>query len=460
MTWYHFAGVAGSGMSGLAQMHAWKGGRAGGSDRAFDKGESGEIRAALEAAGVRIHPQDGTGIAPGCDALVVSTAVEESVPDVRAARAAGVPILHRSELLESFTAGMRTLAVTGTSGKSTVTAMIFEILRHTGADPSLITGGDLVSLSDEGYLGNAWLGRGPWLVMEADESDGTLVRYRPWGGVLLNLQRDHKEIAELEEIFARFRANVREAFILGDDPNLSRFSRGAIRFGFSPESDVRIEDPQTGPRNSRFSIRGVRFELPCPGLHNILNAAAAVAAAMSCGAPLSAMPQALASFRGVARRFQRIGTAGGVEVVDDFAHNPDKIRASLAAARPAAGRILAVYQPHGFGPTRFLRDDLIDALASGLAPSDRLYMPEIFYAGGTAVKDISSRDIVDAVARRGIPAHFAERREELVDVVAHEAEDGDMVLVMGARDPSLTGFCREILRRLEERKAAANRNCS
>lgn len=454
MTWYHFAGVAGSGMSALAQMHAWKGGQAGGSDRAFDQGGSGGIRAALEAAGVRIHPQDGTGISPGCDALVVSTAVEESVPDVRAARGAGVPILHRSELLESFAAGMRTLAVTGTSGKSTVTAMIFEILRHTGADPSLMTGGDLISLRDAGFLGNAWLGRGPWLVMEADESDGTLVRYRPWGGVLLNLQRDHKEVAELEEIFARFRANVRGIFISGDDPNLDAFSHGAIRYGFSADSDVRIDDLEIGPRGSRFTIRGIRFELPCPGLHNVRNAAAAIAAAMSCGAPMTAMPQALASFRGVARRFQRIGSVGGVEVVDDFAHNPDKITASLAAARPAARRILAVYQPHGFGPTRFLRDDLIDALCGGLTPSDRLYMPEIFYAGGTAVKDISSRDIVDAVARRGIPAHFAERREDLIDVVAHDAEDGDMVLVMGARDPSLTGFCGEILRCLEERKAA------
>ena len=228
-----FAGVGGSGMSALAQYHAWRGGYAAGSDRAFDAGERGEIRAALEAAGVEIAPQDGVGVA-GSDALVVSTAVEETVPDVRAARAAGVPILHRSELLARFVARERTIAVTGTSGKSTVTAMIFAILRAAGLRPGVITGGPLVELRDVGRLGNAWAepDGGP-LVIEADESDGSLVRYHPRCGVILNLQRDHKEPAEVAEMFRVFREQIDGPLVGGEDANLD-FSRPTCASASAP----------------------------------------------------------------------------------------------------------------------------------------------------------------------------------------------------------------------------------
>lgn len=471
--WLHFAGVGGSGMSALAQYHALGGGRASGSDRAFDRGERAAIRRQLEAAGVTIAPQDGSGLregggaearetaaggaerasspgaaagAPGvCDAVVVSTAVEESVPDVAAARLLGVPVLHRAELLARFAAARRTIAVTGTSGKSTVVAMIFEILRGTGRDPSVITGGELVLLREEGRLGNAWAGGGDLLVIEADESDGSLVRYEPWAGVLLNLQRDHKEPAELAAMFAVFRARTRGPFLAGEDANLDPFAAGAARFGLGDGCDVRAEAVELGRDGSRFAVGGTAFTLPAPGLHNVRNAVAAIAACRAAGVPPAEMAAPLARFRGVARRFQVVGTARGVEVVDDFAHNPDKIAAALAIARARGTRVLAVFQPHGYGPTRFLRDALIEAFAAGLRPTDRLWLPEIYYAGGTVTRDVSSRDIVDAVAARGVPAFFAARRADLVAPIAAEARAGDVVLVMGARDPSLTEFCERIL---------------
>jgi UDP-N-acetylmuramate--alanine ligase len=445
-------------MSALAQFHVQVGGRASGSDRAFDQGERQRVRAALAKLGVSIAPQDGSGLASACDAVIVSTAVEDSVPDIRAARRLGIPVLHRSELLARYVASYRTLAVTGTSGKSTVTALIFTLLRDTGRDPSLLTGGALVDLMADGYLGNAWAGGSDLLVIEADESDGSLVRYTPWAGVLLNLRRDHKEPAELREIFAAFRQAVTGPFVIGEDENLSSLATEAVVFGTGPDCHVRAEDIELGPDDSSFSVAGVRFDLPLPGHHNVINATAAIAVCTALGVAREELVAPLAGFRGVARRFQTVDTVAGIEVIDDFAHNPDKIGAALSAARirldrAGDGRLLAVFQPHGFGPTRFLRDDLVATFTTHLLPTDHLWLPEIYYAGGTVHRDISSRDLVEAVAAAGIPATFSEKRPDIAQAVASKAKPGDLVLVMGARDPSLTDFCGEIVRHLRERPA-------
>jgi UDP-N-acetylmuramate-alanine ligase len=452
-------------MSALAQFHVMTGGRASGSDRAFDRPEVdaaeqdgagvASIRQALQTLGIRITPQDGSGLGAGCDGLVLSTAVEDTVPDVQAAHRLGIPILHRSELLARHVKQRRSIAVSGTSGKSTVTAMVFEILRGTGRDPSVITGGELLRLKEAGYLGNAWAGTSDWLVIEADESDGSLIHYEPWAGILLNLQRDHKEPAELARIFEVFRARTRGPFVVGEDSNLDPFRAGAVTFALSRRNGIWADSIELGRETSRFVVHesgdpscSASFELPLAGMHNVSNALGAIAMAVACGLALPEMIEPLRGFRGVARRFQVVGTARGIEVIDDFAHNAAKIAASLAAARPRGARILAVYQPHGFGPTRFLRHDLVEAFASNLRPSDRLYMPEIFYAGGTATKDISSRDLILEVNARGIPARFSALRKDLVEIIAAEARAGDVVLVMGARDPSLTTFCRQLLGRI------------
>ena len=450
---FHYAGLAGSGMSGLAQFQVMTGGHASGSDRAFDRGERASLKAQLESLGITVMPQDGSGLGPDCAAVVVSTAVEEQVPDFAVAKAKDIPIIHRSELLAYFVASNRSVAVTGTSGKSTVTAMVFDILRGAGRDPSVITGGDLPDLVAQGLPGNALAGRSDLLVVEADESDGSLVRYAPSVGVILNLQRDHKEMAEVAAMFATLRARVREALVVGDNENLDAFAGGALRFGFSARADVRGQDVELRPASSRFRVEDVAFELPVAGAHNVANALAAIAACRTLDVTLADMVAPLACFRGIGRRFQTVGKARGVEVVDDFAHNAEKIAAAIKTAHLRAARVLAIYQPHGYGPTRFLRRDFVATFSRELEPEDRLWMLEVFYAGGTATRDFSSADIVAEIASLGTNAEFAPTRERLVARIAEEARPGDLVLVMGARDPSLTELARAILTSIKDAEA-------
>ena len=463
---FHYAGLGGSGMSALAQFQIMRGGKASGSDRSFDATSESraETRHAFEKLGIAIHPQDGSGVGPDCAALVVSTAVEETVPDVAAARRYGVPIVHRSELLAHFVHSMRTIAVTGTSGKSTVVAMIFEVLRGAGRGPSVITGGDLVSLQREGLQGNAYYGGSDLLVVEADESDGSVVRYRAALGVVLNLQKDHKEMDDVRRMFDVFGAQVREGLVVGDHDELRglRVAGGPeiTVFGFGPEADVRATEIELLADGSRFEVEGTVFRLPVPGRHNVENALAAIAACRALDVPCAAMIEPFARFAGVTRRFQTLGVARGVEVVDDFAHNPAKLAASIDTAHRRAKRVLAVYQPHGYGPTRFLRDDLVRTFSSALGHDDRLWMLEVFYAGGTAKRDFSAADLVKEIAARGLRAEFAPSRDTLVGRIAAEARPGDLVLVMGARDPSLTELAQRVLTALESGSATDARRPS
>ena len=450
---FHYAGLGGAGMSALAQFQAMTGGVVSGSDRAFDHGERAGLRQQLERLGIAVMPQDGSGLGPDCAALVVSTAVEEQVPDVVAARAHAIPIIHRSELLAHFVGGHRSIAVTGTSGKSTVAAMIFAILSGAGRDPSVITGADLPELQAQGLPGNAFAGRSDLLVVEADESDGSLVRYAPAIGVILNLQRDHKEMTEVAAMFATLRARAREGLVVGDAENLDPFAGGALRFGFGARADIRGEDVELGPASSRFRVKQAAFTLPVAGAHNVANALAAIATASLLGVALDEMVSPLAGFRGIGRRFQTVGKAHGVEVIDDFAHNAEKIAAAIKTAKLRANRVLAIYQPHGYGPTRFLRKDFVATFARELEARDRLWMLEVFYAGGTATRDFSAADIVAEIGAHGANAEFAPSREWLIARIADAARPGDLVLVMGARDPSLSALARAILAAID--KAAA-----
>jgi len=327
--------------------------------------------------------------------------------------------------------------------------MIFTILRGCGLEPGLLTGGPVSALVEAGHLGNAWgpgiptTGGPPLLVIEADESDGSLVRYRPWAGVILNLGLDHKAPAEIMAMFRTFRENVTGPLVVGADANLAELAAGKEVFGIAGDGrpGTWAQEVELLPDGSTFRIDGKSFRLPVPGLYNVANAAAAVAAGRACGVELADMVAPLAEFRGVSRRFQSIGTAAGVEVIDDFAHNPDKIIAALAAARirgaAASGRVLAVFQPHGFGPTRFLRQALGEAFAESLRTEDVLWLPEIYFAGGSVTRDISSADIATDVRRQGRDARFVSGRGDLPAAIAAEARSGDLVLVMGARDPSL-----------------------
>jgi UDP-N-acetylmuramate-alanine ligase len=450
----HFVGAAGTGMSALAQYRAIGGGRTSGSDRSFDQGVADADRARLERLGVIIRPQDGSGVA-AADLVVTSTAVENSIADVRAAVARGIPIAHRAEVLAAIVRGRPTIAVTGSSGKSTAVAMVFEALRGCGRDPGVLTGGDLRVLQADGLKGNAWIGR-DWLVIEADESDKSLVNYEPDVGVILNVHRDHYEAAEIVEVFSTFHGRVKKQSILGEDPALAGLRDAkAVTFGTGPSADLRIEATTAVNDGVAFRLGGVPVVLPLPGAHNAWNAAAALAACRAAGCDLAKAAGALARFRGVARRFEVVGGSNGVEVVDDFAHNPAKVAAALATARERSRRVIAFFQPHGFAPMKFMRADLARAFAEGQREGDRLYLPEIFYTGGTAVRDLSSRDLCGDVAALGGHAAFLEDRRGFPRLLRSIVAPGDCVLIMGARDPSLGGFAREVATALSGLRAAA-----
>jgi UDP-N-acetylmuramate--alanine ligase len=237
--------------------------------------------------------------------------------------------------------------------------------------------------------------------------------------------------------------------VVGEEANLAGLAPGASVFGFGPGVAVRGERVVLAPGGSTFEVEGVTFTLPVPGRHNVENALAAIAACRAVGVATSEMSEPLARFQGVGRRFQSVGRARGVEVVDDFAHNPAKLAAAIATARARAQRVLAIYQPHGYGPTRFLRRDFVETFSSALGEEDRLWLLEVFYAGGTAQRDFSAADIVAQIAARGTQAEFAPSRLALVDRIAQVAREGDLVIVMGARDPSLTDLARAILGALE-----------
>lgn len=451
-----FSGVAGTGMSALAQYLALRGQAVSGSDRSLDRGAESGKRAYFERMGIRIAPQDGTGV-EGCSCLIVSTAIEDSNPEVRRARELGLAVVHRSDLLAELARGKKTIAIAGTSGKSTVTGMVWHVLQAGGLEPSLITGANLNSLMDRGLPGNAVAGSGEWLCIEADESDGSLVKYFPAIGVILNVEKDHKEIGELVPLFRQFRDQASGRMILnGDDTHCASLARpqDAI-FRGAAMADGPAEHIRYGDWETSFSLAGTEFRLNVPGRHNLANAMAALAVGRELGLPPEDCARGLAAYRGVERRHVRMGEAGGITVVDDFAHNPAKVRACLETVKAAADgkprRVLAIFHPHGFAPMKLMGKDLMQAAAEALDDGDRLYLPEIYYAGGTADKTISSADLArEANALKpntaGAFARPFPTKEEAIAAVAAEARPGDWVVSMGARDPSLGEFAVRLFR--------------
>jgi len=422
-------------MSALAQFLAGKGFECSGSDRRFAGEEGAAVKKQLEEAKVKCFLQDGSGISKDLTAVVVSTAIESGNPDTEAAQKLGVPIMHRSELLAKITQENSTIAVSGTSGKSTVTGLIWHILNECKKDPSLLSGAGLSALELQGKIGNAVAGSG-WLVSEADESDGTLVRYKPKIGIILNIDKDHKELDELRKLFEEFAGNVQETLIVNDVVKMA-----GISFGWSDSCDFRGSDYVANGTESQFKINGVDFHLPLPGKHNAENALAAVAACVSTGLFVEECAAALKTWKGIHRRSQIYKCKNDIIMVDDYAHNPAKIAASIRSCQGfAKGRVLAWFQPHGYGPTKFLKDDFIAEISKALRPCDEIWFSSIYYAGGTADRSFDSNILSEAIPN----ANFISNRDECLSEVAKTAKPGDVVLLMGARDPSLAEFAKKV----------------
>ncbi|HAR96861.1 MAG TPA: hypothetical protein DCR97_13010, partial [Deltaproteobacteria bacterium] len=435
----HFVGIFGTGMSALAQYLRFQGIVVSGSDRLLGSEDTAAMRQSLEGLGCTILDQNGSGVTEDTDAVCVSTAIEESNPDIVSARGASIPIIHRSDLLAAIVDTRRAIAVAGTSGKSTVTAMIFEFLTACGKSPSLVSGAPLRRLERQGLIGNAWSGASDLLVIEADESDGSLVKYSPEASVVLNISKDHKTIDEIKTLFEKLISQSSWTALNGDDAILVSLP-GAVSFGRTSSASWRSDDERLFPTAVTLRRRGVEYCLSLPGAHNLENLRAALCVCEHFGCDEKALSEAVRGFEGVARRFAVTETGEGVHVIDDYAHNPAKIAAAVNAARGLSQRIVAVYQPHGFGPTRFLKDEYIKGFQAIFQPDDSLYLLPIYYAGGTAQKDISSQDIIAGLGPVSFTADAVTDRHILLSRLSTHVRQGDAVLVMGARDPSLPGL--------------------
>jgi UDP-N-acetylmuramate--alanine ligase len=443
-----FIGIAGTGMSAIAQYLAGIGKTVSGSDRYFQPGVVNDTKTKLAAAGIECFLQNGEGISANTQLVVVSTAIEDTVEEVKKAKQLQIPILKRSALLAMIAASKKTIAVGGTSGKSTTSAMLFDILQYAGLEPSIISGAGLISIIKEGKIGNAKTGKGAWLVIEADESDGSIVQYHPEIGLLLNIDKDHQEMDALMDIFAIFRQNTRGLFMVNQGQAAARTLSSNSNNDFSAEPNAVAgftarHFVQQGLDIS-FSINGAPFTLHTVGRHNMENALAAVAVASRIGVSLTTCAEALAQYEGIYRRHQVLGKKKGVLVIDDYAHNPIKCAVSIAACQQLAPKVIAWFQPHGYGPTKFLRNDFVQEIAKVLRPEDEIWMSEIFYAGGTATKDISANDLINDVKALGKPAFFVDDRNKFLEAARPHFTGDCVLLLMGARDPSLEYFAKQV----------------
>ena len=435
-------------MMPLAMIVAGQGARVAGSDRSLDQGRVAEKFAALEKLGIALFPQDGSGLTSADQILVASAAVENTVPDVIAANRTGAARMSRAELLAIlFNASGQGIAVGGTSGKSTVTGMIGWIMDQAGRDPTIMNGAVMKNyVRPDAPFASARVGAGTVFVSEVDESDGSIALYTPDIAVLNNVALDHKSMEELRALFSAFVGRARVAVVNADnDEALALAGNNARTFGIAAAADFRATAIVERPDGVSFVVNGVAVDLAVPGKHNVANALAALVATNAAGVPLTEGAKALASFAGLKRRMELVGTANHITVIDDFGHNPDKISATLDALHAFPGRLLVMFQPHGYGPIRLMGKELAATFAAKLGPEDRLIMPDPVYYGGTTDKALGSDTITGAVGPRAL--HIPSR-EVCGDWLASEARAGDRIIIMGARDDTLSVFAQELLERL------------
>lgn len=461
---FFFCGIGGSGMLPLAQILAGRGAAIAGSDRSRDQGRTPEKFAALEAQGFALFAQDGSGIVSKDQVLVASAAVEDTVPEMRRAAELGCLRLSRAELNSIlFNTSGAGLAVAGTSGKSTVTGMLGWILQATGREPTIMNGAVMKNfVTPERPLASAVVGSPAIYLSEVDESDGSIALYRPAVGVLLNVSLDHKSMEELRVLFGDYLSRSRIAVINADDPEalalLPRANK-VITFAIDQEKaqiGVVAGSIADGPVRQAATVidRHDASEHPLmlevPGRHNLANALAAIAGAAAAGVPVAAAVAAMAGYRGLARRFDIVGTStSGVTVIDDFGHNPEKCAATLRTLKTHPGRVIAFFQPHGYGPLRQMGRELAETFARELGPDDLTIFCDPVYFGGTVDRSEGSERIVRLIAEAGGQALHIPDREDCGMHIAAIARPGDRVVVMGARDDTLSLFARSVLNRLE-----------
>ena len=451
-----FIGIGGMGMSGLAKILHSSGFKVAGSDRNLN----GDYCKRLAKLGIKLYKQDGNGIKAfmkdegltNSDFKVVkSTAVEDHVPDVVAAQKLNIKQIMRSDLLASMFNEKSGIAIGGTAGKTTTTGLVTWILKFAGREPSCAVGGIITGLDT-----NAFKGNGTDFVIESDESDGSIVKYKPFISLITNISRDHKPMAELKELFATFLNNTKEdglRLVCGDDDGARSIidsSKFPVKtYGISNGCDFKAENIIVKSDSVSFTFDETNYEVKLPGKHNVLNALGAIIIARFRGIQKSEIVAALQAFPGMKRRFEIIGKTEGVTVIDDFAHNPVEIEAAINTAREASLKRFFVFQPHGFGPLRFTKDDLVKVF-SDLKKNEVLYIDDVYYGGGTVEKDVSSKELVERIKPNFSETYYFGDRNKIVDDICQKANSGDIVLVMGARD--INSICTEILQKIPKTK--------
>ena len=439
----HFMGIGGAGMSALALIAC----RRGIGVTGCDADPSGA--ADLSALGVQVHGGHDPSHLDGARAVVVTAAVPPEHPELLRARALGLPIVPRKIALAALVGEARSVGVSGTHGKTTTTVMTTEALAAAGLHPTGLAGGRVAA-----WGGNARIDGDELFVVEADEYDQAFLTLHPTVAIVNNVEADHLEcygsVEALEDAFAEFAGRARVALVSADDPGALRVAgrvKGARRFGFAADAEVRIADVVQGALGTEAAVswgggRSVRLRLRVPGIHNLRNAVAALAAVEALGGALEAAADALSAFAGVGRRFERLGEHGGVAVVDDYAHHPSELSATLAAARQAypGRRLVAVFQPHLYSRTIAHGE----AMGRALAAADLVFVTEIYAAREQPVPGVSGRQVADAAARAGADARFEAVRAEVGQKVRDALRPGDVVLTLGAGD--ITRVAPELVR--------------
>lgn len=457
MASYFFCGIGGSGMLPLAMILQGQGVTIAGSDRGHDQGRSPEKFEFLSKNGIHIFPQDGLGLTKDFDALVISSAVEDTIPEVKRAKELGIPILKRADILaQLFNQAELRIGIGGTSGKSTTTGMLAWILSQMNKNPTVMNGANFLNfVSSKTPFASALVGDKNLFVTECDESDGSIILYQSTIAVLNNIALDHKPVEELKPIFATFLNQSQKQVLNSDNDAVASladsYKNTALTVGIdNPSAQLRATSLHHSPTGISAQIQYVttgevaNLSLRLIGRHNIENALCAMGAALLLGINLSDSCRILGEFQGVGRRLQTVKNNNNISVIDDFAHNPDKIRATLHSLNEFSGRLLVMFQMHGYKPFELMKDELLAAFTEGLKKDDILYMPDVLFMGGTTEKTYTSQQFISDCSYKGLNGIYAPSRNEIGKLIESEAKSGDRIVIMGARDDTLTDFAKGI----------------
>jgi UDP-N-acetylmuramate--alanine ligase len=449
-----FSGIGGSGMSAIASFMADRGHVVVGSDRLFDSNPAHPICKVLKAKGMKIVPQNGSWIDTSLDFAVFSTAVEDNQPEVIKAKELGITTKTRPQYLSEIVSEFRTVAVTGTSGKSTISGMLAFLMDKLGLEPNFIGGGRVKQFKTASNPGNSLVGGSDFLIVEACESDGSIIHYHPFHSIIANLSLDHNLITKTAEMFETLSRNTKEIVIIsGDDKNLNHchFDK-PISFSIDTQSQYQAKAIEYQPFKTIFKLHDVNFKLSLPGKYNLYNALSCIALLSEIGISLKDVAEVLPAFSGLDRRFDIYLNNGKNLVIDDYAHNPHKISCLMESIKKIRHEVCYIFQPHGFGPTRFMRQGYIEAFIKNLREEDHLILLPIYYAGGTSLKNISSEDLLDEIKAADKSAEVLYKRSLLFNRLKEWAT----YVIFGARDESLSEFAREIALRLKSHEDNAS----